>query len=145
MSETRSLYVWMLYNWETREKRFLENESNGPNSIGEFYKAWTPQEGEKLYLLDGEIALEREHPVGSVLLSLVREDDRTRKKLRPDQTILDYISSRALGYLQKCLPPESFSPEIGAMMSGFVERTDAKVVYDLSVPGHKFRITVEEV
>jgi hypothetical protein len=145
MSETRTLYVWMLYNWKTSEKRFLENESHGPNSIGEFYKAWTPQDGEKLYMLEGEVSLEQEHPVGSVRLSMVREDDRTRDAVRPGQTVLDYVSSRALGCLEKCLPPGSFGPGVGAMSSGLVERTDEETVYRLSVPGHKFRITVEEI
>jgi hypothetical protein len=145
MSETRTLHLWMLYNWKTREKRFLENESNGPNSVGEFYKSWTPQDGEKLYMLEGEIALEVEHPVGAVRLSLIREHDGTRDAVRPDQTALDYVSSRALGYLEKCLPPGSFGPGIGPMSSGLVGRTDKKTVYSLSVPGHKFRVTVEEI
>jgi len=145
MSETRILYVWMLYNEETREKRFLENESHGENSVGEFYKGWTPKEGDHLYLLTGEIPTNKEHPVSSVLVRMVREDERTVRPQRAGESILQYFSGRAVGELETCMPPGAYGPGIGPMITSLRESSPKKQVIDIQIPNHKYRVTVEEV
>jgi hypothetical protein len=147
MSETRCLYVWLLYNWVTRAKRFLTNEEAGPDSVGEFVKGWQPVENEHLYLLQGEVKPpESDTPYGHVTLSLVREADETRCPLGKDESILTYVAGRLSGEFQKLMPPGSFGPEIGGLCgaSAPAEETPTKRVYYISVPGHGWKMTVEE-
>ena len=144
MSETRSLYVYMLYNWKTRAKRFLENESEGPNSIGEFYETWTPADGEMLYLLSTDIEPVTENKVGALALTVHRADDKSRRPLYPGESALNYLGAHVLEKLKECLPPGCYGPEKGPLAAKFDRATATSVHYSLSIPGNAFSVTVRE-
>ncbi len=144
--EARIFHQWLLYNWETRETRFFTNKGAGEGSIGEFYRGWEPKKGDKLYILETYLKAPEERPEpGYLRLAVVREDDKTRPGLLEGKSLVQYVTSglQVLG----AMPPNSIGPEKGPYRESAPqdEWTEKRAAIYASIPGHKFKITVEEI
>jgi hypothetical protein len=135
--ETRCLYAGLIYNWETRSKRFITW-----TDVGEV--AQTLQLGDQLYLLD--VALEppkTDTNIQRAWCSIIRHDNP--KPLLPDQTLHSNILSRLDGMIASSMPDGTYGPEIGPLKSRIISYDDKKSITVFSVPGHHFKLTIEEI
>lgn len=141
MSESRTLFVWMLYNWRTREKQFRDYDS-----IGEWLQAnpdFAKDPDVKLYLFEAELEPPKDGPPPVVWLRLVREEAETRRKPRPDESEFEYTSGALSTAMHEAVPPGSFGPDKGPLCCRVVEKGPDKTVYRLSTPSTGYKITIE--
>jgi len=139
--ETRTFYCGFLYNWETRAKQWLSWMDLDPES----YRKLTAEPGNQLYLLDCTLEAPRssDEPAKRVWCRLVRHDNAP--PLQAHQTLHGHILSHLSGLIAQSLPANTFGPDIGPYFGKTVSRSKDQSVSAFSVPGHYFKLTIEEV
>ena len=139
--EARSFYCGFLYNWETRAKTWLTWQDITPESYAEM----TQQPGACLYLLDCTLEPPRssDEPPRRVWCRLVRHDNP--KPLQAHQTLHGHLLSHLDAWIGQSMPKGTYGPDIGPYCGKLVSREKDKSVSAFSVPGHYFKLTIEEV
>lgn len=135
--ETRTFYVGLVYNWESRRKVFVPWEDVGPvaQNLGP---------GDQLYLLDATLEPPKEdRKIQRAWCQMVRHDNP--KPLKPHQTLHENILSRLDSLLSQSMPAGTFGPEIGPFHGRLVSFEKSKSVTAFTVPGHRFKLTIEEI
>jgi hypothetical protein len=135
-SEIRSLYVGLIYNWQTRVKEFVLW-----SEVGERLLSLQPDEC--VYLLDVALAPPKDirAPVQRAWVHLVRHDNP--KPLPPGRMLHDWILCNIDSYIMQSLPHGTYSHERGPYQGRVVSCNERQSVVAFSIPGHHFKLTID--
>ncbi len=136
--ESRKLYTGLIYNWETRKRQFVCWAD-----VGEAARTLGP--GDQLYLLD--VTLEpppkEGAPIQRAWCHLVRHDNP--EPLPANWTLHDWIVSDLASQIMQSFPRDTFGPKKGPYSGRIVSRGEKQSVSAFSVPGHFFKLTIDEI
>ena len=146
--ETREFYAWVLYDWETKTKRFFDHNEKGPGSIGEFYQSWKADRkpSEHLYQFQLKVRRDGKNPEFKLAeITYFKEDWITRRPLAADESEFKYTAKRLLGMVQEALPPDSFGPEKGPFQSTSGGASEDQVLAFFTIPTMSFEVSVKRL
>lgn len=150
--EVRCFYVGYVYNWTTRKGRFFrwhdwfDNRDNVPKM----------EEGDQLYMLEACLEPPTDGEVKRGFCRFVRHDNNP--PLPDGRSLHDYLLCQMESALVQAMPRNLYGPEKGLLQGGIVSgraktviggghlgSEEKKSVVAFSVPGHYFKMTMEEL
>lgn len=142
MSDARHLWMYLVYNWETRAKRL--------GILGERPEDEKLEKGEHLYR--AEVVLDPPFDDGhtEATLTHLSEEWGTAEKKPPSVPTECWVARKLGQRLDRAVPPHSYGPGVGSLgihspveFKEGVAHPPNYVEFDL--PEGKFRLTVEKL
>jgi hypothetical protein len=145
--ESREFHAWILYDWETKTKRFFNHNEKGPGSIGEFYNQWKAERKPSEHLYQFQLKVRRDgNPEFQLAhVTYFKEDWITRRRPEADESEFKYTAKRLLGMVQEALPPDCFGPEKGPFQSTYGGASEDQVFGFFTIPTMSFEVSVKRL